>query len=83
MTNDHLSDSHQWVHRKVEIDGKTLFHRQCTACGRDFVMGAETGGWRAVHVGLFEFDFLDEETDERWVSAECPCPGWRSGQRAL
>jgi len=35
-------------------------------------MGAQAEGWRAVHVGLLDFDFLDQETGRRWLSEECP-----------
>jgi hypothetical protein len=72
MTRAHLSYNHHWIRRKVEIGGKTIFHRQCIACGRDFVIDGYSGGWRAVHVGLLDFDFLDEQTSRRWVSEECP-----------
>jgi len=67
-----LSDSHKWIFRKIEIEGKRVFHRQCMACGRDFIMEPNTEGWRAVHVGLLEFDSLAEETSRRWLSEECP-----------
>jgi|GraSoiStandDraft_43_1057313.scaffolds.fasta_scaffold1972918_1 hypothetical protein len=72
MTAAHLSDSHRWIGRKLNLSGQTMFHRQCIACRRDFVMSAGTGGWRAVHVGLFGFDFLDEETTHQWTLGECP-----------
>jgi len=68
----YLQESHQWVRRKVKIDGTTIFHRQCRTCRRDFVMSAGKGYWVAVHVGLLGFDLLDEETNHRWVSEECP-----------
>jgi hypothetical protein len=72
MTAAHLSDSHRWIGRKLTLSGHRLFHRQCIACRRDFVLGASTGGWRAVHVGLFRFDFLDPAITEQWISGKCP-----------
>jgi hypothetical protein len=59
MTSARLSCNHHWIRRKVEIAAKPIFHRQCIACGRDFTMDTETRGWRAVHVGLLRFNFID------------------------
>ena len=72
MANDYLPHGHDWVSRKVKVDGKTFFHRQCKTCRRDLVRLAETGYWRAVHVGLLGFDSLGEDTNRRWLSEECP-----------
>jgi hypothetical protein len=72
MANVQLSGSHHWARRKVRIGGKTFFHRQCIACRRDFVISGSTGGWQAAHIGLLGFDFLDEQTNRKWVSNECP-----------
>lgn len=71
----HLADSHDWHRRNVVVNGNPVFHRQCRTCRRDFVMAADAGCWRAVHIGLLRFDFLDEETNRRWVSEDCP--GWQ------
>jgi hypothetical protein len=72
IVSAHISFNHHWIRRKLELGDGTIFHRQCSACGRDFIMNAESGGWRAVHVGLFGFDLLDEQTSRRWLSEECP-----------
>ena len=72
MRSSHASYYHHWVRRKVQIEGKTVFHRQCIACRRDFVFDSDVRCWRAVHVGLLGFDFLDEEISRRWLSEECP-----------
>jgi hypothetical protein len=77
-----LPKGHNWVRRKIirrtfirrklKVDGQAVFHRQCRICRRDFVLSAEVGAWRAAHVGLLGFDFLGEETNQRWLSEECP-----------
>jgi hypothetical protein len=71
MTKSH-SYNHHWMRRKLTIKGKTVFHRQCLVCGRDFIIDCPAEGWRAVHVGLLDFDFLDEETNRRWIFEDCP-----------
>ena len=71
MTSTNLYN-HRWIHRKVEVEGEFLLHRQCVECGRDFVWDADREGWWAVHVGLLRFDFLDEEISRRWLAEECP-----------
>ncbi len=73
MATRHLSVSHDLIRRRVRVHGKIFFHRQCKICRRDFVMPPYTGEWRATHVGLLGFDFLDDETNQHWVSD--PCPG--------
>jgi hypothetical protein len=64
--------NHRWICRKVEIEREFVRHRHCVACGRDFVWDADREGWRAVHVSLLRFDFLDEEISRRWLAEECP-----------
>ena len=32
----------------------------------------DNGEWRAVHVGVLSFDFLNDETAQRWVSEDSP-----------
>jgi hypothetical protein len=42
------------------------------------------GGWRAVHVGVLKFDFLNEQTTRHWVSEDCPgrsLPGEENSER--
>ncbi len=70
-TSQHLY-SHHWISREVEVEGEMLSHQQCAACRRDFVWDGDAGRWRAVHIALLRFDFLDEETSRRWGSEECP-----------
>jgi hypothetical protein len=72
MGQYHLSTAHLWAEQQITIAECTFFHRQCRLCGRDFVKSLDDGEWRAVHVGVLKFDFLDEETTRRWVSEECP-----------
>jgi hypothetical protein len=71
MARFHLSTTHLWSEQQTSIDGRTFVHRQCRVCSRDFVRSLEDGEWRAVHVGVLKFDFLDEETSGRWVSEDC------------
>lgn len=70
MARVHLP--HHWAHRRVEVKGKTIFHRQCITCRRDFVWDSNGAGWRAVHVGLLDFNFLDEKSSQGWLSEDCP-----------
>ena len=72
MGRYHLSTTHLWSEQQVTIDHRTFFHRQCQICGRDFVRSLNEGEWRAVHVGVLKFDFLNEETTRCWVSDDCP-----------
>src|SRR5262245_19485861 len=72
MARYHLSNTHLWSEQQVSIKGRTFFHRRCQICGRDFARALDEGEWRAVHVGLLVFDFLDEVTTQRWVSEDCP-----------
>jgi hypothetical protein len=72
MPSVDLANSHQWVRRRVSVNGKLFYHRQCSVCRRDFVMAADTGYWKSAHIGLLGFDFLNEETDRSWLSEECP-----------
>ena len=63
---------HDWRERTVWISGRLFLHRKCQVCGRDFVASQEEPRWRAVHVGLTQFDFLDDEITEQWMSEKCP-----------
>src|SRR5438270_3102056 len=73
MKYGQISDSHDWARREVEVGTRRFFHRQCRKCGRDFVMSADDGeDWRAVHVQLTSFVDLDDATNARWLSEECP-----------
>jgi hypothetical protein len=84
MARFHVSTSHRWSRRQVQIDGRTFFHRQCLVCRRDFARPSDDGEWRAVHVGVLSLDFLDDETTRRWVSEDCPgrqLPGEQNSER--
>src|SRR5437762_1911296 len=71
MEQDNFLASHDGYRREVKLSGQTYIHLHCKRCGRDFVKLAEVAEWRAVHIGIFRFDFLDELTTRRWVSEEC------------
>lgn len=81
------STGHHWALREVRINNQTFFHRRCRVCGRDLARLSEDGEeWRAVHVGGFKFDFLDEKTTLRWVTEGCPgrrLPGEANSERIL
>ena len=67
-----VSTSHNWLRQQIRIDGQIFFHRQCLVCRRDFARSSADAEWRAVHVGVLRYDFLDEETTRLWVSQDCP-----------
>jgi hypothetical protein len=67
-----LSTTHRWWKREVQIDHRTILHWHCKICGRDFTRPRTDSEWKAVHVGGLNFDLLDEETTQRWVSQDCP-----------
>jgi hypothetical protein len=73
MFKDGLRDGHEWMMlREVQIVGKKFLHRQCRRCWRDFVMPPDVKEWIAVHVGVFSFDFLDDEVNRKWRLERCP-----------
>jgi hypothetical protein len=73
MGRYHLSTTHLWCEQQVTVDHRTFFHRQCLIRGRAFARSSlDEGEWRAVHVGVLKFDFLNEETTRHWVSEDCP-----------
>ena len=83
MARFHLSTTHLWSEQQVSINGRTFFHRQCAICRRDFARSWDEGEW-AVHVGVLRYDFLDDETTNRWISEDCPgrpVPGEQSSER--
>src|SRR5260221_3241405 len=71
MEQDTFLASHDGSRREVKLSGQVYFHLHCKRCGRDFVKVTDVPGWRAVHIGIFRFDFLDDLTTKRWVSEEC------------
>jgi hypothetical protein len=70
MTKSYIG--HAWRSRKLSLQGETYVHRQCLRCRRDLVQPPGSLQWKAVHVGGFRFDFLNEETSERWLAENCP-----------
>src|SRR5215813_14361489 len=66
------STNHRWSRRQLQIDGRIFFHRQCLVCRRDFARASDDAKWRAVHVGVLEFDLLEEETTRRWSLRTAP-----------
>ena len=73
MPSDRLPEGHEWISKSdLQIEGKPYFHRQCKRCGRDFAKLSAAAEWSAVHVGVFNFDSLDENTTHRWFSERCP-----------
>ena len=85
MAPNHLSNTHQWAKQEVSIKGRQFLHRRCQICERDFARAlGEEEIWRAVHVGVLSFDFLDDEITQRWVSEDCPgrpLPGGANSER--
>jgi hypothetical protein len=84
MSRDLLSTTHLWFEQQVSNNGRTFLHRQCKVCSRDFALASDEGEWRAVHVGLLKFDFLDDEITKRWISEDCPgciLPGEENDER--
>ena len=72
MSRFPFSTNHSWLRRPIQINGRTFFHRQCLVCRRNFARLEDDPEWRAVHVGVLNLDFLDDETTQRWVSELCP-----------
>jgi hypothetical protein len=67
-----FSNGHQWRQREVWAAGQPFELRSCTICHRSLAKSVGTERWQAVHVRLIQFDFLDAETTERWLSEKCP-----------
>jgi len=72
MGRYHLSTTHLWAEQQVSVRGRTFFQRQCQVCDRNFVRPLDDEEWRPVHTDVLSFDFLDDETTQRWVSEDCP-----------
>jgi hypothetical protein len=58
--------------QEVKVVGQTYKQRRCERCRRNFVIPPGGREWRAVYVGVFEFTLLDDETNRRWLSEQCP-----------
>jgi hypothetical protein len=80
MVEQNELHTHLWCNgnglRRVEQDGKVLFHRKCLRCGRDFSFGQGADGlyrWQGVYVGIFRIERLTRDSSEKWLRE--PCPG--------
>lgn len=58
--------------RRIEQDGRIIFHRQCSLCRRDFAKGIDGLEWRAVYIGVFKVELLADTTSKRWLEEQCP-----------
>lgn len=67
-----FSKVHDYTTRLVKLEKQTYLHQHCIACGRDFAKRIDAAEWSAVHVGIFRFNALDEDTNKRWLSEKCP-----------
>ena len=56
----------------IKQDGRTVSHRRCLRCGRDFAQGLDGAGWQAVYVGVLRVELLAESVNRRWLTEECP-----------
>ena len=68
-----------WTHsfgdaipHSIKQDGKSILHRKCLRCGRDFAQGLNGAGWHAVYVGVLRVELLAESVNRRWLTEECP-----------
>jgi hypothetical protein len=69
------SSTHTWLSlegRHLEIEaGKPLLHQFCTKCRRNFVRDLSSGKWHAVFPRIFDFEHLDQVSEE-WLKETCP-----------
>jgi hypothetical protein len=72
MASIDFNGGHEWTIRDLIVSDVRYFHRQCRKCRRDLAMTVEENCWHAVHVGLLQFDYLNEETTTRWIAEQCP-----------
>ena len=72
MADDSFLTNHHGEVRKVQLSGRSYLHFRCRNCQRDFATEAETPAWKAAHIGIFCFNFLDELTTRQWISEKCP-----------
>lgn len=73
------NNNHVWsggpAPRRIKLNGRTVFLRQCSFCRRDFVQGIDGLDWRAVYIGVFRVELLADAVSKRWLEEECP--RWR------
>ena len=78
--------THLWSDREIphviHQETRTIYHRRCMLCGRDFGQGLKGGGWHAVYVGILRIELLAESVNERWLGEDCPGePQWDQDQQ--
>jgi hypothetical protein len=56
----------------IRQDGRSVSHRRCIRCGRDFALGLDGASWQAAYVGVLRIELLSESVNHRWLSEECP-----------
>jgi hypothetical protein len=56
----------------IKQDGRSILHRRCLGCGRDFARGFDGAGWEAVYVGVLRVELLAQSVNHRWLTEECP-----------
>ena len=72
MNKEPVALGHLWRVRELRLEKETYLHRHCLRCGRDLVLHKNSTEWKAVHVGAFRFDYLDEQTSLKWRTDHCP-----------
>jgi hypothetical protein len=72
-------NNHHWPEsnpRLLQIEtSRSVLHRHCVRCGRDFVTDLLSGKRFAVSVSAISFHRLEDEVTERWLRE--PCHGTR------
>jgi hypothetical protein len=80
MEDENNLDTHLWADldsREVKINGRPVNLFRCSRCAREFAREADQLTWKAVSVGPFQVDVLDDAVSRRWISE--PCPGRSQG----
>ena len=77
MNRELSLQTHVWsdgtTPRQFVQDGRTIFHRHCALCWREFVRGIDgVSDWEAAHAGVFRIERLAQSVTERWLNEDCP-----------
>jgi hypothetical protein len=73
MPGRNLWRGHELVlDRKAMVAGEAYKQQRCERSPARFRDNTGTSEWTGVHVGLLGFILLDDETNRRWLSEECP-----------
>jgi hypothetical protein len=59
------------LHR-IAPDGKTILHRHCLRCGRDFGQELNGADWQAIYVGALRVEPVSDSVADRWLREKCP-----------